>query len=126
MLVGTEDAKVSAIPETAACGADLFYSFKRRDIAAATTYLWMRQDARRSQLYSGSDNTSAPFDERGSQALKMADGADPCPVFSPGDHLPGEGGEKLSAGDLGIRRCLLRCFTKLATAAHSTSESESP
>ena len=85
-----------------------------------------RRNVKVSNLRGGSDNTRYALDERDNESLNMTNGADPCPAFSPGHNLPGEGGEKLSAGDLGIRRCLLRYFTKLATAAHSTSESESP
>ena len=85
-----------------------------------------RRNVKVSNLRGGSDNTRYALDERDNESLNMTNGADPCLVFSPGHNLPGEGGEKLSAGDLGIRRCLLRYFTKLATAAHSSSESESP
>ncbi len=47
-------------------------------------------------------------------------------VFSPADLLPGEEGRINCAGDIGVRRCLARSFTSLASAVHSTECKRSP
>ena len=59
------------------------------------------KNVKSSQLHSGRDNTSPPFDERDNQPLKPADGATTFPESSvPSTTCPGKEGEKIPKGTL--------------------------